>query len=303
VTFSAALRALADLCGSGLPLRRALARWYECVSGPLQEPLRDVAARIRLGAEVEAGLAPLRHEPDARALSVLLSVAAPTGASTSLMLRTLADSIDHRDRRAGEARAAAAAARASNRMLAALPLVVLPLLAASGSPVTDGLGVGLAACGAALALAATRWVEALIPAAPTYDQATTTAELAATMLRAGSDVNRALDTLARAGGHGPLVTVRAWVRLGKSWPESLMSFPDDGLVALGRLLERCRRTGLPAAVELERFAAQRRARCEVAFERATRAAPVRMVVPLVLCGLPAFCLTVVAPMLRSIAIA
>ncbi|MGH2756491.1 MAG: hypothetical protein ACRDI3_01740, partial [Actinomycetota bacterium] len=59
-------------------------------------------------------------------------------------------------------------------------------------------------------------------------------------------------------------------------------------------------TGLPAAAELERFAAARRARREVSFERKTRAAPTRMVVPLVLCGLPAFCLTIVAPLLRSI---
>ena len=300
MTFSDALRALADLISGGLSLPVALARWYESVDGELHGRLREVGARIRLGAGLEEGLAPLRHEPDAHRMAVLACLGAETGASIEKMMRDLADAIERRDLRRREARAAAAAARASSRTLVAMALLVLPILVASGVPVADGLGVGLVASGAAIALAGARWVEAVTPAPPRDDDAILTAELTATLLRSGSDVNRAMDALAGVRGDGLLARARSWVRLGRTWPVALTQLEEDGFVALGHVLDRCNRAGIPAAGELERFAASRRARRRIEFERAAREAPVRMVVPVVVCGLPAFCFMVVAPLLRSI---
>jgi len=300
VSFADALRALADLIASGLSIREALAHWSDHVDGPLRDPVRAVAGRIALGAEPDVSLAPLGVGRDPRTLLAVVRVCGSAGGSAPRLLRDFAASIERRDEARRKAEAAAAAARASNRLLFGASPAVVVLLGSSGGPVLDVLGLGLLACGAAIGLAGMRWVEALTPRALEDDVCLRAAALVAVLLRAGADLNGALEVAARSESDGDLDRARSWVVLGRSWPIALTSTSNGGLVALGHLIRRAARTGVPVAEALEHFVVARRAHQELHFERSARAAPVRMVVPLVVCGLPAFCLIVVGPMLRSV---
>jgi pilus assembly protein TadC len=53
---------------------------------------------------------------------------------------------------------------------------------------------------------------------------------------------------------------------------------------------------------LVEFARRRRRRLQLEFDAATKKAPVMMVVPLVLCVLPSFCLLALAPFLRGLSL-
>jgi pilus assembly protein TadC len=95
---------------------------------------------------------------------------------------------------------------------------------------------------------------------------------------------------------------RRLVRLGSSWTGALERSEDTGLAALAATIERAERTGTPIAAALVGFAKRRRQRLHLEFEAATKKAPVVMVVPLVLCVLPSFCLLALAPFLRGLAL-
>lgn len=75
--------------------------------------------------------------------------------------------------------------------------------------------------------------------------------------------------------------------------------PLPDVRALVRALERAERYGTPLAATLVAQAREVRARRRVEAEEAARAAPVRMLFPLVVCFLPAFVLLSVAPLLLS----
>jgi hypothetical protein len=80
----------------------------------------------------------------------------------------------------------------------------------------------------------------------------------------------------------------------------LLAAGADGAADLVAAIARAEGHGLSPEASLRRFAAARRVMATRSFERDVRRAPVLMVLPLVLCVLPAFGLLAVGPFLRSI---
>jgi tight adherence protein C len=77
------------------------------------------------------------------------------------------------------------------------------------------------------------------------------------------------------------------------------SAPSPEVRSLVRALRRAERYGTPIAPALVAQAREVRARRRASAEEAARAAPVRMLFPLVLCFLPAFILLTVAPIVLT----
>jgi tight adherence protein C len=188
-------------------------------------------------------------------------------------------------------------------MVAGLPLAFLPLTPMARAPLFDGPGLLLLMSGLALALGGMWWIRRSVPSAPREDPAAQLAELTAALVRGGVGLYVALDHVAGATTDRTVLDrERRLVRLGSSWTGALERSQDPGLVALAATIERTERTGSPIADALVGFARHRRRRLQLEFEAAIKRAPVVMVVPLVLCVLPSFCLLALGPFLRGLAL-
>jgi hypothetical protein len=138
---------------------------------------------------------------------------------------------------------------------------------------------------------------------PNDDPLALFADHVAAALAAGAPLDLALDFAATgaAGEAGPALTrVNRRARLGQPFSEALLAAGPPGAEDLAAVLGRAARFGLSPRAALTKFAAARRVEVERSFEREVKRAPVLMVLPLVLCVLPAFGLLAVAPFLRGI---
>jgi tight adherence protein B len=159
---SGAARALADALAAGQAIRGALAVAADGLGGPAGVELRRAAAAIALGAPTEAALDALRRAAssppwDAIVAGILLQRDA--GGDLCGLLRDLADALDAAERARRDARAATAQARASARIVLALPVgaIALTELASPGFVATTlahPLSTSLVAIAAVLQLAA-----------------------------------------------------------------------------------------------------------------------------------------------------
>lgn len=237
---------------------------------------------------------------EARALAALLDVADHSGCSAADVIDTLAASIDDREQDLVAGRAAATAARKSARAMVLMPLLGTPVLLLGGMPLTDAVGIGLAAIAIALMYAAWRWIDRLVPEPPDDDPALVLCDLVACALAGGFTPGHACSEIAPLL---PRVTAGAarHLRLGFTWPEALVMSKNDILRRAGVLLLRQERSGTPVAQELTLLARGVRRRRRAAFDVIVKAAPVRMIWPLVVCSLPAFCALTLVPLVRGIA--
>ena len=301
---AAAVRALADLIRSGLPVRAALAEWHNEIDGPLARSLRDAAARISLGAKARAALHRLPEwGADAEWLGALLEMSLESGTDPAPSLETLADSIEERDRAAARARAAVAGARLSGWMLGGLPLFVLPLGPATRGPALDAPDILILVSGLALCCAGLMWMRKLIPPPPAESEAGLVASGAAALVRGGAMPRDALVAAGRlaTGPVGAEMAVAAQrVRLGLPWAIALERSEEPGVRALAAAARAADVHGVPAAAAFERVATELRARDAQAFSTAVGRAPVVMTLPLVLCSLPGFALVAIVPLLRGV---
>lgn len=142
-----------------LALRRAADRWPE-LAGP--------AAAQRLGTSVPDAWRALATRPGAGDLSVVAAaweVADRTGAGLADALTAVAAGIRDQQRTRRVVASELASARATARLMAALPLLTLAVGSGAGDPVGFLLGTpaGLlcAAAGVALALAGVGWIETI----------------------------------------------------------------------------------------------------------------------------------------------
>jgi tight adherence protein C len=90
------------------------------------------------------------------------------------------------------------------------------------------------------------------------------------------------------------------VRLGLRWSEALERSAVAGLARLGGVMRRAETLGAPLADQLEHLLEQDEEAASRMYEEAVRRAPVRMVLPLTLCVLPAFVLLSVGPFLGQV---
>ena len=300
-----AIRGLGALLRAGLPIRGALSDWHDHAPPQLQGPLLAVARRIRLGASTDDALAPLDPLFGAAAgtLRVALRVCSEAGGDAPRVLDRIAGAIQERAALAAAGRAAGSGALLSGRLVAGLPLAFVPLMPLARVPVFDRPGLVLILVGVALAVTGLRWVTSLMPLPPADDGAAVVADVTAALLDGGAGLPAALEIAARQPPDAVAAPMRRAARLvglGLPWTHALERLDDRGLNQLAAALRASQKYGLPASAVLDGFSRRRRAELERSFEAAMRRAPVLMVIPLVLCVLPAYLFLGLGPFLRTL---
>jgi tight adherence protein B len=306
VAVPAALRTLAALLRTGMPIRRALAAWPDHCSADARAGAALARARLSLGDDPARSVAAVAFlGDDAPVVAAIVGLQQSTGCDGAGLLDAAARRIERRAALTQSALSATAGARLSGRIIAGLPLAIVPLLPAAGASLFDRRGSLLVICGAALLLAGGAWIGRLLPRPPGPDDAGEIAELVAAALDAGVDVDGALRLCARAcpgSARTELEGAFRRVALGQSWGDALECSTDDGLRGLAEVVARGQRLGTPMAASLRAFASNRRVDQEGAFERSLRRAPVLMVLPLTTCILPAYVLLAIGPVLRGLSL-
>ena len=298
-----AVAALADLVASGLTLQMAVERWPARVGGELGAELHGIARTVRLGAQVElaVGRSGAFGDEDRDVLCLILTMHRLHGGDLVSALRQQALRMRERDERVRSSRSAVAGVVTSGRMVAALPLVMLAVIPAAHAPLFDTAGVVTLASGIGLAIAGMRWMGALVPRPPLEPVGSLLVDQMAVLLEGGLALNRAAQACVSASSDpvGELGRVARRARLTGSWATALSTSSDAGLVRVGEQLLSSQELGVPAAGVLMSVARSLRAERDQAFEEALRKAPVHMVVPLVVCVLPSFCLIGLVPFMRT----
>ena len=303
---AAALAALASLLRGGLTVTAALQEWHLSVPDGMRPGTERAGRLVRLGATpreaIEAAATSFGDDTDA--LRAALDLHAELGADPIPMLERAAEMVRRRADSDAAGRAAAAGAKLSGWMVGGLPLVSLPLLPMARAPLLDPAGLSLLFLGLSLTSVGMFWMSRLVPSARPADEPTALfADHVAASLHAGASLGTALDVVSR---HPPetlrsaLARARRRVRLGESWPGALAATDREAFAGLVATLQRAQRLGASPSSALEAFARSRRAVAARAFEREVRRAPVLMVLPLVLCVLPAFGLLALVPFLRGL---
>jgi Flp pilus assembly protein TadB len=295
------LRLLASLLRAGLSVRAALVALPAHMDEGRRGAFQRCARMTRLGASPHRAVSAL-HElwgPDAQSAAALLTVHEQLGGDVAATLEGLAEGIEWRERASRAAVASVAGVRLSARLVAALPLLFLPL--APSADLVTGPGLLLLTIGIGLCFAGGRWIAALLPVPPREpDHVALLASVLAAALRGGAPLATALQACCLIDGplQEELRRAHRRVALGSSWSEALRRSRD--LEALGEVLETGESLGLSLADVVEAHQRARLAEKERRFDEAVRRAPVRMVVPLTVCILPAFGLLGLGPFLRSL---
>lgn len=259
-----ALRELVALLRSGLSLRASLQAWPDACPASIRDAARDVADRIRLGASPKRAASDARGDlaPFAAEISAVLALHDETGCDAAALLSGLAAEIDARAAMAQSAGASAAGSKLSGRLIAALPLGFVPLVAGSAGWRFDRRGSLLIVAGVAMLLAGLSWIARLVPRPRRTPLVVEVAERAAVALEAGMPLPLALESCANGA---PLDDARRRVALGASWADALGASDDPSLRALAASLRRIEDLGVPGADALRTFAAAGREREAVAF--------------------------------------
>jgi Flp pilus assembly protein TadB len=300
-----ALRALAALLRAGLPPHAALAEWHRDAPPSWRPVLVRMARRITLGRPPAGALADLHPVlgEDAVAVAAAFGIHMKVGGNVARVLDRLAAAIDRRAALARAGRAASAGALLSGRVVAGLPLLLVPLAPLAGVPLLDSLGLVMLVVGAALAVLGMWWIGRLVPRPPPADDpAAFAADSIAAAVRAGVSLAGALEVTALGPAVEltvPLRRARRLVVLGAPWHEALSCSGDDTLAEIAYAVRRAQRLGAPIAEALEMYADRRRDDAVNRFEESLRRAPILMVLPLSFCVLPAYAVLGLGPYLRS----
>lgn len=269
--------------------------------------LKAVARRVSLGAPYTDALEPLVRAwgRDGEAAVALLCLQRDTGGRLGDMLLGLGDSIEKRNEEAARSRAAAAGARLSARIVAGLPLLAVPIMTGSRAPMFDAPALVTNFIGVSLAITGLRWIAKLLPAPPPEDDPmAVTAEMIASAVEAGCQIDSALTAVARYAPSpigDALESARRRVELGCGWTAALNA--DEALVELAGAVHRSKSLGVELAPSLRECARRSRELQTQSFELALRRGPVLMVLPLTLCVLPSFVILALVPFLRGLDLA
>lgn len=294
-----AVRGLASLLRSGMSPVAALQRWPREAPVGVRAELLSTAARAALGCRIARCLAPVEAAwgTDGRSLTSRFLTSMEGGGDLAAMLDDLAASITGTNGRQRNARAAAAGASLSGRLILVVPVVLLLGGAAAGGGIetTDAGGLLL---GGVLGGLGSFWISRLTPKPPPDDDLAAACDVMRRSLMAGSSVHVAL-TVASVGGpdgiRAELQEAIALIDIGFSPRRAL---ERAGLPELSDRLGDALTLGVPLCDSLRSLARLRRAQATHEFESRLRRAPVLMALPLSLCLLPSFFLIGFAPMLK-----
>lgn len=298
---AAALRSLASLLRAGFTMERSLVEWARRPgSDSALRSLQMVAQRVSLGAPPSEAFAGDEFGAMTPLLQSVLAVHAALGGDAARSIEALADRVEVANESSAGAAAQAAGAKLSARMVAALPLVFLAFVPGTKLPLDDPIAMTSLLTGAGLVAVGTAWIKKLLPAPQPLDAAATIGLVLASVIRGGPGPDQVLTAIAEQDGSEDLRCAAGRVGLGLTWDEALQLAEDEGLRALGAALAESGTSGAPVAGRLGAFVSERERAARLSFEAETRRAPVRMVVPLTVCMLPAFLLLGAGPLLRGL---
>lgn len=296
---ASALVALAALLKSGLSVRQALLIWPEELTGDLRSEAAEIVRRLQLGHSVARAV---ETSSLAWILFPAFTLHFSAGVDIVAWLERVAADREETVAAWKAAQGAAAGAALSGRMVAGLPLLFVPLTPLARAPLTDPLGIAMAATGVALAIAGLRWIGRLLPRPPIQDPVAELCVSLSAMLKIGMSLHTALEVASRQpDASSGLVRARRHFQMGSSWADALAASGDE-VAPLAGSIRRAQRFGLPLADALETVATERRAEQKRDFEAKMKRAPVLMVVPLTCCILPAYALLALGPFLRSVSL-
>jgi tight adherence protein B len=152
-----AVSVVAAYVRAGRSLRQAIADAARDVPEPSASSLRAAAAAIAVGAPPAEALAALGADPDVDHLRAVVEMQARTGGDLVLLLERMADVLRAREELRRAAAVATAQARATGRMVTAMPVFgigALWLLDRPGFGLVVGSPAGWAAIAASAVLAA-----------------------------------------------------------------------------------------------------------------------------------------------------
>jgi tight adherence protein B len=113
---------LAAYVRAGRSLRQAVSDAAVDVPEPSARSLREAAAAIAVGASPDEALAALGADPDVAHLRAVVEMQARTGGDLALLLDRMADLLRSREEQRRAAAVATAQARATGRMVTAMPV-------------------------------------------------------------------------------------------------------------------------------------------------------------------------------------
>jgi tight adherence protein B len=301
------LRSLAALLRAGMSLTTAVHAWPRHCPVGSEEPVTAAARRVALGASPADAFDAMSPWIGAEVAATVASIArlhAASGCDAARLLEAAARSVERRSRLSREASIAASGTKLSGKIVAALPLIGLPLVPAAGGALLDRRGSLMLVCGLLLLLGGAWWIGRLLPHAPEADEVAELAALLAAALGSGAGVRDAMGLCLGAGGAlvDELALCARRVGLGVEWATAMAMSSHDGLQAMAAVLRRGDDLGIPVARSLEAFAERRIEDAEAVFDKRVRRAPVLMVLPLTICILPAYVLLAIGPILRGLSL-
>jgi hypothetical protein len=283
---------LATLVEVHLSVRAALIAWADELPPEDAEAVRRVAALVRLGIGPADACSSVLGEAGVE-LGEVLARAETLGGRVGRSLTGLASSLEERQAMCRARDTSAAGATLSSRIVVALPALVSAVaLARSGVRVTTA---AITLLGAAAIAGGIRWLARAKPVPPP-DTEERLALAVAEGVEGGACLEAILSRLAEDPAYAEgLSGPRASVSGGALWPEALAASDLRVVRSIGRACLAARRYGRPLGPILRTIAADAARSRTLAYERALRLAPVRMVLPLTLCVLPGSLLLAAAP--------
>lgn len=296
-----ALRGLASLLRSGVSPMAALQRWPRDVPSEVRPEVQTVAVRIATGFPLMEALASIERSwgDEGRTLATSFGTCLRTGGDLAATVDDLATSVQASGGRARNARAAAAGARLSGRVILGLPVMLLLLSGAIRGGV-DSASMGAVSLGAVLGGLGSFWIARLTPRPPPDDGLALAVDGMSRSLSAGASL---IETLAAAAIEGSSESQPRFERardLMVLGLEPRRAFERAGLPELADRFGDAIELGVPLSDSLRSLARVRRAEAASDFEARLRRAPVMMAIPLSLCLLPSFFLIGFAPLLDSL---
>jgi tight adherence protein B len=290
-----------------MPMSAAVAAWPGHCPDEARTAVADAARRVALGATPDEALAAMSWlgQDGAATAAAIARLHAVSGCDAAGLLDACARSHERRAALSRTASVATSGTKLSGRIVAALPLTVLPLVPAAGGSLFDRRGSLMLLCGAFLLLAGAWWIGRLLPRPPRGDEVGELAAFLSSAIAGGVGMRDALTLCATAASpsvRNELAICTRRVRLGAGWTTALDMSSDDGLRAMAAVLRRAEELGVPVARSLETFAERRIEDAEATFDREARRAPVLMVLPLTICILPAYVVLAIGPILRGLSL-